>query len=135
MWELLFPTLTKIIDRVLPDPAAALAAKTHLVDMEAQGQLADLKSQTDQVLAQLAVDKAEAESTDRLQHWRGALGWVCAFAYFWNFVALPMATFAATAAGHPLTLPIMDGTPLYTLTTCMLGIGTMHTFQTILGTK
>ena len=135
MWELILPTIAKLIDKVLPDPAAALAAKTHLLDLQASGSLAELKAETDKAVAQIAVDQAEAASSDPLQHWRGALGWVCAFAYFWNFVALPMATFAATAAGHPLTLPIIDGQPLYTLTGGMLGLGTMHTIQTIMGNK
>ena len=131
MWELLAPLFGKVIDKVLPDPAAAAAAKLKLAELDQAGQLEQLKSDSAQALAQLDVDKAEAASTDPLQHWRGALGWVCTFAYFWNFVALPICSFASVAAGHPLALPGLDAQPLYTLTTGMLGLGAYHAYQTI----
>ena len=131
MWELLAPIFGKVIDKVMPDPAAASAAKLKLMELDMGGQLEQLKADSSNALAQLAVDKAEAESTDKMQHWRGALGYVCVFAYAWNFVALPMASFAAVVAGHPLQLPGIDEQPLYALTTGMLGLGAMHTIQTI----
>ena len=131
MWELLIPTFAKLIDKVLPDPAAAAAAKLKMLELQQTGDLAELKAQADSAQDQLKIDLAEAQSNDPLQHWRGALGWVCVTAYAWNFVVLPMAAFAATLAGYAVKLPGIDGQPLYTLTTCMLGLGTMHVYQSV----
>jgi hypothetical protein len=71
--------------------------------------LALIQTQTD-------IDKAEAQSSDPLQHWRGGLGWVCVAGYFWNFVGGPLTNAAAAAVGHPLNLPSLDLGPLATLT-------------------
>jgi len=83
--------------------------------------------------AQTNIDQAEAQSTDPLQHWRGGLGWVCAFAYFWNFVGQPLIIAFATLFGHPVNLPQLDIGPLATLTMGMLGLGGLHVAERIKG--
>lgn len=83
--------------------------------------------------AQTNIDLAEAQSSDPLQHWRGGLGWVCAFAYFWNFVGQPLAVAVAALAGHPIVLPQLDIGPLATLTLGMLGLGGLHVTERIKG--
>ena len=129
MWELIAPLLGQVLDKVIPDPVAAANAKLKFMELEQAGALEELKATTGLQMAQLDVDKDEAQSADPAQHWRGYLGFVCVFAYAWNFVVLPIATFATLAAGHPLSLPSLDATPLYTLTTGMLGLGTLHAVQ------
>ena len=131
MWELLAPLFGKVVDKVFPDPAAAAAAKLKLFELQQSGELAQLTAGTTLATAQIRVDQAEAASADKMEHWRGGLGWVCTFAYGWNFVALPMAEFAAIAAGHPITFPKIDIQPLAALTLGMLGLGTMHVYQTV----
>ena len=88
--------------------------------------LAMLNAQTD-------IDKAEAQSSDPLQHWRGGLGWVCAFAYGYNFVLQPLMVAAATLSGHPVVLPVLDIGPLATLTLGMLGLGGLHVAERVKG--
>jgi len=83
--------------------------------------------------AQTSIDQAEAQSTDPLQHWRGGLGWVCAFAYFWNFVGQPLIVAFAMLFGHPITLPQLDIGPLATLTMGMLGLGGLHVVERVKG--
>ena len=83
--------------------------------------------------AQTNIDLAEAQSTDPLQHWRGGLGWVCAFAYFWNFVGQPLIVAFASLGGHPLALPQLDIGPLATLTMGMLGLGGLHVAERVKG--
>jgi hypothetical protein len=78
------------------------------------------------VQGQMAIDQAEATSTDPLQHWRGGLGWVCVMGYFWNFVGQPLTNAVAVALNHPLALPGLDIGPLATLTLGMLGLGGLH---------
>jgi hypothetical protein len=85
------------------------------------------------VQGQMNVDQAEAQSSDPLQHWRGGLGWVCTFGYFWNFVGQPIVNAVAIGIGHPLSLPPMDIGPLATLTLGMLGLGGLHVAERIKG--
>ena len=83
--------------------------------------------------AQTDINKAEAQSTDPLQHWRGGLGWVCVMGYAWNFVVQPLIGTVSAAAGHPLVLAPLDIAPLITLTTGMLGLGALHVYQSVSG--
>lgn len=85
------------------------------------------------VNAQTDIDKAEAQSSDPLQHWRGGLGWVCVFAYGYNFVLQPLIVAGAAVAGHPVALPPLDIGPLATLTLGMLGLGGLHVAERIKG--
>jgi hypothetical protein len=85
------------------------------------------------VQGQLAIDQTEAASSDPLQHWRGGLGWVCSFAYGYNFVIQPLMVAAATLSGHPVTLPMLDIGPLATLTLGMLGLGGLHVAERVKG--
>ena len=85
------------------------------------------------VQGQMAIDQAEATSTDPLQHWRGGLGWVCVMGYFWNFVGDPLTNAVSAAMGHPLSLPGLDLGPLSTLTLGMLGLGGLHVAERIKG--
>ena len=84
----------------------------------------------DQVAGTAAGAPSEANS---LQHWRGALGWVCVAGYFWHFVASPVAGAVAVALGHPLDLPTLDVGPLATLTVGMLGLGGLHVAERVKG--
>ena len=79
------------------------------------------------------IDKAEAQSSDPLQHWRGGLGWVCVAGYAWNFVGGPLTNAVAAALGHPLNLPSLDIGPLATLTLGMLGLGGLHVAERVNG--
>lgn len=85
------------------------------------------------VQGQMAVNQAEATSTDPLQHWRGGLGWVCVAGYAWNYVGLPLTTAIAIALNHPLALPTLDISQLGTLTLGMLGLGGLHVAERIKG--
>jgi hypothetical protein len=101
-----------IVNKIWPDKSA-----------QEQQQLAAVLAM---VQGQMAIDQAEATSTDPLQHWRGGLGWVCVMGYFWNFVGEPLTNAVSLAIGHPLTLPGLDIGPLATLTLGMLGLGGLH---------
>jgi hypothetical protein len=110
---------SKIIGTIFPD-------KTEIEKAQLAASLALIQAQTD-------VDKAEAQSSDPLQHWRGGLGWVCVMGYFWNFVALPLTLAGAKISGHPIELPPLDIGPLATLTLGMLGLGGLHVAERIKG--
>ena len=87
------PIVGKVIDRVLPDKAAADAAKLRLVELTQQGQLAELDAETKQALAAADIVKTEAASSHWLAScWRPLL--------MLTFGALIVARFLGwTAAG------------------------------------
>lgn len=85
-----------------------------------------IQSQTD-------INKADAQSSDPLQHWRGGLGWVCVIGYFHNFVFQPLFTDITAAFGLSIPLHQLDIGPLATLTLGMLGLGGLHVAERIKG--
>lgn len=108
-----------IVQRIWPD-------KTQ----QEQQQLSAVLSM---IQGQMAINQAEAQSTDPLQHWRGGLGWVCVMGYFWNFVGEPLFNAGTAMMGHAVNLPPLDIGQLSTLTLGMLGLGAMHVTQAIKG--
>ena len=119
-----------IIDRLLafiPDPQQKAAAKLQLFEAQQAGEFKALDAQVALAGQQTAIDQAEASSTDPMQHWRGGLGWVCAFAYGYSFVLQPLIQAGAAIAGHPVQLPNLELGQLRELTFGMLGLlGGMH---------
>lgn len=86
---------------------------------------AQLAAALSQITAQTDIDKAEAESSDPLEHWRGGLGWVMVLAFLNNFILQP---YAVAFGLHVPTIPAED---LFTLTGGMLGLGGMHVWQKV----
>lgn len=115
-----------IIDKIWPDKTQAEKDAAAL-----QMQIAMQQFQLAQ--GQLDINKAEAQSSDPLQHWRGGLGWVCVMGYFWNFVGEPLTNAVSAMAGHPLSLPPLDLGELSTLTLGMLGLGGLHVVERVKG--
>lgn len=108
--------------------AAATAAKGILGMIfpdKTEAEKSQLAAAMAMVQAQTDTNKAEAQSTDPLQHWRGGLGWVCTLSYFNNFILIPWAN-----AFH-LHVPALDTGTLATLTFGMLGLGGMHVYQQV----
>ncbi|MHB9838522.1 3TM-type holin [Paraburkholderia terrae] len=108
-----------IVSRIWPD-------KTQ----QEQQQLAAVLSM---VQGQMAINQAEAQSTDPLQHWRGGLGWVCVMGYAWNYVLSGLVVTIGSLLNHPIVVQKMDMSELSTLTLGMLGLGGMHVYQQVKG--
>lgn len=99
-----------------------------------ESERAQLAAQLSLISAQTDINRAEAQSADPLQHWRGGLGWVCAFAYAYNFVIQPLVIMVSATLGHPVTgLSPLDIAPLATLTLGMLGLGGLHVTERVKG--
>lgn len=113
--------VTAIVSRIWPD--------------KTESEKAQIAAAVQMVSAQTNIDQAEAQSSDPLQHWRGALGWVCAFGYAYSFVLQPLMGAVATMIGHPVTLPTLDISQLSALTVGMLGLGGLHVTEKLNGVK
>lgn len=54
MWNVLIPTVTSILDKIIPDPQAASEAKLKMLEMAQKGELADLTTRAEIVKAEAA---------------------------------------------------------------------------------
>ena len=109
---------SKLIDKLIPDPVAQDAARLELLKLQQSGELAAMTAQTE-------INKAEASNSSVfVSGWRPAIGWVCAMAMCYQYLARPFLT-----AFYPvLTFPGLDDN-LWQLMMGMLGLGGLRTFE------
>jgi hypothetical protein len=123
----LLPALGTLIDRLIPDRAAAERAKAEM-----EQQLVTAANQA--ALAQVEVNKIEAaHSSVFVAGWRPAIGWVCAAGLAWAFVLAPIASWALVVLGIKAELPAIHTDYLLELVLAMLGIGGLRTFEKLRG--
>lgn len=135
VWDTIAAPIIAIINKVVPDKAAAAAAVATLNQMQMQGQLQDEFAQLQAVTAnQSEVDKTEAANASIfVSGWRPAIGWVCGAALASQYIARPLLQWAFTIAHQPLpALPGIDDN-LWQLMFGLLGLGTLRTVEKIRG--
>jgi Holin of 3TMs, for gene-transfer release len=111
----------KLIDRFLPDPAAANAAKLELLKMQQSGELA-------QLTGQMAINQEEAKSSSLfVAGWRPYIGWICGTGLGYQFLVYPILV-----AFLPKIQQLDIGT-LLTLLAGMLGMGVLRTQEKLAG--
>ncbi len=123
----LAPFASKLAD-LIPDPAAKAAAAAQL-------QLAQMQMQVQLDTAQLAVNQAEAANKSGfVAGWRPFIGWVCGAALAYEYIAGPFLSWAINLV-HPglPPLPPINDVSLGVLTTNLLGMGAMRTFEKVKG--
>lgn len=121
MWQILIPTITSILDKILPDPAAAAQAKVDLMKLQMSGEL-------QQIMGQLDVNKEEAKNANLfVSGWRPGVGWTCGLALFYMFLVRPIST----GFGYPM--PPIDLEALNTLLFAMLGVAGLRTVEKVKG--
>ena len=119
----LLPLLGGVIDKVIPDRAAAEKAK-----LEMQSKLLD--AATTGALAQIEVNKTEAgHQSVFVAGWRPAIGWICAAALAYSYMIVPLVGFTLTLMGQPVPRwPVLDGN-LWELMFGMLGLGALRSYD------
>jgi hypothetical protein len=112
----------KLIDKLIPDPAARDAARLELLKLQQSGELAAM-------LAQTEINKVEAANPSVfVSGWRPAIGWVCALAMAYQYLIRPFLV-----AFYPtLAFPGLDDN-LWQLLAGMLGLGGLRTFEKLNG--
>ena len=119
----LFEVGSKVLDRVLPNPAQQAAAKLELLKLQQNGELA-------QITGQMEINKVEAASSSLfVSGWRPSVGWVCSAGFAVQFVIGPLAEWGAALAGHPVKFPQMDTGTMMPLLLGMLGLGGLRTAE------
>jgi hypothetical protein len=123
----LLPALGTLIDRLIPDRAAADKAKAEM-------ELQLVQAANAAAMAQVEVNKIEAgHSSVFVAGWRPSIGWVCAAALAWAFVLAPVASWALVVLGVKAELPAIQFDHLFELVLAMLGIGGLRTFEKMRG--
>jgi hypothetical protein len=108
----------KLIDKLIPDPGAQDAARLELLKLQQSGELSAMTAQTE-------INKAEASSSSVfVSGWRPAIGWVCALAMGYQYLARPFMIAFLPA----LSFPGLDDN-LWQLMMGMLGLGGLRTFE------
>lgn len=123
----LIPALGTLVDRLIPDRAAAERAKA---DMEA----ALIKASNEAALAQVEVNKIEAgHGSVFVAGWRPFIGWVCGAALAWAFIVGPVLSWSLAVLGIRESLPPIMTDNLFELVLAMLGLGGLRTFEKMRG--
>jgi hypothetical protein len=123
----LLPALGTLVDRLIPDRAAAEKAKA---EMEAEL----IRASNEAALAQVEVNKIEAgHNSVFVAGWRPSIGWVCAAGLAWAFVLAPVASWGLVVFGIKADLPAIQFDHLFELVLAMLGIGGLRTFEKLRG--
>jgi len=125
MLNLLIPAVATLLDKIIPDPQAAAAAKMEMLRLQQTGELA-------QITGQLEINKSEAQSASVfVSGWRPFIGWVCGAAFAWNWIGLPMAKVALGLAGYVMELAPADLSEMMPVLLGMLGLSAMRTVEKI----
>lgn len=122
---------SKLIDRLLPDPAQKAQAQLELLKLQQSGELAELAADTELLKGQIEINKIEANSNDFFKsNWRPAIGWVCGIAYFSNYVVAPFFTFFNNVFhGVNSPYPQIDMTTMMPVLLGLLGLGAYRTYD------
>lgn len=123
----LLPALTEVLDRVVPDQAAAAKAKT---EMEAKL----LEAAVSQASQQASINQVEAgHQSIFVSGWRPFIGWVCGAGLAWAFLLAPMLAWLLPVAGVATVLPALQLEYLLELVVAMLGLGALRSFEKMRG--
>lgn len=119
----------KLLDKIIPDKDAREKAQTEL-----------LKAAQDQdfqlAVAQIKVNEEEAKSENLFKSgWRPAIGWICVFGLFYNFVLYNILLWTVATFKLSLNPPALMSDILMELVFAMLGLGSLRTFEKIKGIK
>jgi hypothetical protein len=126
---------TKIIDKIIPDPAAKREAEFKLIELAQAGDLAELEAATKIAYGQLEINKEEAKSANLfVAGWRPAIGWICGAGVGYVYVVGPLLKSVLSIVGVNMTLVELDIGELLALVGTMLGFGIQRSFDKSQGT-
>jgi hypothetical protein len=134
MWQLLIPAITSIIDKVIPDEKEANAAKLRAMEMAQNGELKQLEADVELAKGQMAINQVEAAQDNFRGGWRPAVGWVCVFGLFYQFILQPLLPWIVALLGITVPpLPTIDTESLMVLLFGILGLGGLRTMERVKG--
>ena len=123
----------KILDKVIPDPAAKSAAQLELLKLQQAGEFRQLEADLQLALAQTKINEVEAAAPDVFRGgWRPAAGWVCVAGLAYQFLFQPLAAWSGGIHGWAPP-PVLQLGDLYGLLFGMLGLGAYRSVERVRG--
>lgn len=130
------PAVASLLDRILPDPEARAQAKLDMMKLAQSGELALLDADTKIAQGQAALNLEDAKAGGLFRAgWRPFLGWSCAVAVAWEWVAKPVFV-VVWMLSTPETLPplpVLSMEQIIGLVVALLGLGGMRSVERIKG--
>ncbi len=120
MLESLIAPVTGLLERFIPD------ANTKQKLAHEIATISDRYAQ-ELAVAQIELNKAEAQGNWFQSSWRPATGWVCVLGFAVNFLISPLA------AGFGINIPQADTSVMMPVLMGMLGLGTLRSAERIKG--
>ena len=131
-WPLLIDPISRLLDKLIPDPDARARAQAELLKSERESDLETLKLALSADSAQTAINAQEALHPNLfVSGWRPFIGWVCGVAFAYHFVAQPLLAFILSNTGHAVILPAFNMDELSTVLMGLLGLGGLRTIEKI----
>ena len=133
----LFELGGKILDKVLPDPAAKAAAQMQLLQMQQNGELAQLAATTDLAKLQIQTNQEEAKTGNWfIAGWRPFIGWICGLGLLYVSLLEPVGRFVATVFFHYTgPFPVIDTSLTMQVMMGMLGLAAARTVEKVKGAE
>ena len=131
----LFSAAHSLISRFFPDPEKQAEAQRALLQMQQNGELALLASETDLAKLQIQVNVEEAKSTNWfVAGWRPGIGWVCGAGLAYASLIEPFARFIAKVwFGYTGEFPVISTDLTLQILMGLLGLGAMRSVEKIKG--
>ena len=129
----LFSAAQSLIGRFFPDPEKQAEAQRALLQMQQNGELALLASETDLAKLQIQVNVEEAKSTNWfVAGWRPGIGWVCGAGLAYASLIEPFARFIAKVwFGYTGEFPVISTDLTLQILMGILGLGAMRSVEKI----
>lgn len=124
----LLPAMSKVLDRVIPDPEQKAKAQLELMRLQQEGAFKEMDAELQVNLAQAKINEVEAASQNAFQAgWRPLAGYACVSGMIYEFLVRPLLPWLLTVCGMADVppLPSLDQV-LFELMFGMLGLGTLR---------
>lgn len=120
-----------VINKIWPDPTQRAEQLYKLEELRQRGDLAELQAHVSILVAQLEVNKAEAQHPSVfVGGWRPALGWCCGAVIAYNYLVYHMLLWLVAVTESPIQPPPqLDMTELWPLILGMLGISVSRSWE------
>ncbi len=112
-----------IINKFIPD-------KNKAAEAAAEYETALLNIQSQQAIAQIEVNKIEANNSNIfVAGWRPFIGWTCGVAFAYHYVAQPIILLTCALTNTPVAKPDFDMATLLTVLLGILGLSGFRTYE------
>src|SRR3990167_4140531 len=96
----LLPTISGLLDRLIPDPEARARAQLDLMKLQQDGAFKELDAQLQINLAQTEINKVEAASQNGFAAgWSPLAGYMCVAGLGYEFLIRPLLPWVLTVSG------------------------------------